>query len=571
MVGAAKADMESLMESLGYSVLYLRDDDLLTIAYASRSFYRMLGYREGELSVLRAPGPEPVLRNDPPIDWDRVRQEIAANGYSRSELRLIKKDGHHIWADFRAGYSEEDGTGCFRGIAHDITLRHRSLRMQREQAEELRALTANVPCGVLRCRDDESLTMDFVSEGFCALTGYRREELGERFRDRYLLMVEEEDRPLLMRRTPEGLRRSRETGVTYRLLCKDGRVLWIFDRARRIADYSGRIFLYCVLMDVTANKKAEEELAASEERYRLILEHVTDPICDLNFQSGSIYFSPAFVKKFGSAFCAQYGQSGAVDRIFSECPLVLEADRRKFRDGMQRLMKGARVPDWECRMRREDGKYIWCSVHPTVFRDGQGAPSRAIVLISDIDRQKRETLVLRQKAEHDLLTGLYNRMTAMSLIDDALAKSEPGERHALFVVDIDNFKEVNDHLGHLAGDRMIVQTASLLRGQFREGDIVGRVGGDEFVIFLRDVNSQAVLRKAERILRICSKLTAGEEGTIPVSGSLGVALAPLDGRTYEDLFRRADNALYAAKNSGKNSFRVYVEGIEALAHNGGKY
>lgn len=567
MVGAAKADRESLLESLGYSVLYLRDDSLLTIAYASLSFYRALGYREGELAVLRAPGPEPVLRNDPPIDWGRVRQEIAMTGYARPELRLIKKDGHHIWMDFRVSFSEEDG--CFCGIVSDITLTRRSLRMQREQAAELQALTANVPCGVLRCRDDENMTMDFISEGFCILTGYRREELRERFQDRYLLMVYGEDRSLLMRQTPQGLRRSRETGTTYRLCCKDGRILWIFDRARRYADYNGRICIYCVLMDVTANKKAEEELAASEERYRLILEHVTDPICDYNFKTGGIYFSPAFVQKFGNAFCSRY-QKG-IDKVLTECSIIFEEDMQEFRNGIKLLMQKGQVPDWECRLKRQDGKYIWCSIHPTMFCDGQGSPSRIIILISDIDSRKREAIVLRQKAEHDLLTGLYNRMTTMSLIDEALAKSDPADRHALFVVDIDNFKEVNDHLGHLAGDRLIVHTASMLRRQFREEDIVGRVGGDEFVVFLKNVNSQVVLNRADLMLQICRRLPEGQECAVPVSGSIGIALYPSDGKTYEELFRRADNAMYAAKNSGKNAFRVYVKGIEAIAHNGGKY
>lgn len=566
MVGAAKADMESMLESLGYSVLCLHNDSLLTIAYAGESFYRALGYRKNELSVLLAPGPKPVLGNNPQIDWSRVRQEIEINGYAEPELRLIKKDGHHIWMKFRTSFSVEDGEGYFHGIANDITLTRRSLRMQQEQTAELQALTANVPCGVLRCRDDENLTMDFISEGFCILTGYQREELSQMFRNRYLLMVREDDRSLLMDKTPDGPRRNREN--TYRLRCKDGRLLWIFDRTRRFADCNGSVCLYSVLMDITSSKKAEEELAASEERYRLILEHVTDPICDFNFKTQSVYFSPAFVAKFGNEFGLF---SADLNSYLKGCPLVFEEDRKEFCDRMRYLMQGRNTPDLECRLRRKDGKPIWCSVHPTMFRNGQGGPSRIIMLISDIDSQKRENIVLRQKAEHDLLTGLFNRMTTMSLIDGILEKSHPADRHALFVVDIDNFKEVNDHLGHLAGDGLIVHIASVLRSQFREGDIVGRVGGDEFVVFLKSVNSQIVFSKAKKILQICKTLPSGQKCEVPISGSIGIALYPSDGKTYEELFRKADNAMYAAKNGGKDAFRVYVKGIEAIAHNGGKY
>lgn len=564
----ANAEAEPLLESLGCSVLCLKNDGLLTVAYAGASFYRALGYEKTELAALGLPESAPVLSGESAVDWERVRAEIAEKGYSSPELRLIRKDGHHIWMVYRATYVEEGGAGYFRGVVSDITLERRSQRLKREQTAELQAITANVPCGVLRCCDDADLSMDFISEGFCILTGYRRWELAERFGNRYLLMVLEEDRGILMQQTDGGPRRSRETGLSYRLRCRDGRVLWVFDRTRITTDENGSSCLYCVLMDITSRKKAEEELAAGEERYRLILEHVADPICDFDFRTEEAYLSPAFLRKFGGgsqdSHCDMY-------RCIAQCLLVHIEDKREFSRRVSLLIKGNGVPDWETRLKQGDGRYVWCSIHPAVFYDGQGRITRIILFISDIDSRKRENIVLRQRAEHDLLTGLYNRMTTMALIDEALAKSEPSERHALFVMDIDNFKEVNDHLGHLAGDRLIVRTAAELRRQFRGEDVIGRVGGDEFVVFLRDVNLQTVLNKADMMLQACRKLDPTWQSSVKVSGSIGISLCPVDGKTYEELFRKADNAMYAAKNSGKNGFRIYMRGIETLAHNGGQY
>lgn len=554
---------ELLLEKLGIGILCIRNDAELTVAYASRSFYGNLGYSGEEVTALCRPG-SLILKNDPPVDWEKVKEEIQKNGYARPELRLIKKDGHHIWAAFRVQLTVINGAEYFSGIMSDITLTRRSLRTQREQAEELEALTRNVPGGVLRCRADMDMTMNLVSDGFCRITGYTVEEIAERFHNQFIKLVYPKDRDKLIYSLEDCTHWDDITEITFRIVGKGGRVIWVLDKARCNRDCNGSMWVYSVLIDITEMKKAQDELASSEERYRLILEHVADPVFDCNFKTKTLYYSPTFLQKFGEI----YPKKGDMVQILDKSDFVYQADKDLLFTNLQKLIHGVSIGDVDYRLKNRQGNYIWCKVHPFMFYDGLGFPTRLIAVISDIDRQKKENIDLRRKAEHDLLTGLYNRVTTTALVDEAIARSKKNDRHALFVIDIDNFKKVNDSLGHLCGDQLIVETAEQIRRQFREDDIVGRIGGDEFVIFIKNVNSDLVLKKANILQRMFAALRSSRQIDSPISGSIGVSFYPVDGRNYEELFQKADTAMYAAKKGGKNSFRIYVKGIEALAHVG---
>lgn len=561
-------DLGRLVEGLGLGVLCCKNDSTLTVAYASDSFYRRLGYAEGEIrALLPASGGRQVLSNDVPIDWSAVAAEIRRSGYAQPELRLVCKDGHHLWASFRAKIVRgKDGCEYFCGLAADITLERRSRRLAHEQFEELEALTENVPAGVFRCRDDKYLTLDLVSEGFSRMTGYSRAQIKTVFRDRFLSMVYKEDRPLLMREIG-GVKKGVSRDITYRVAGKNNRFLWVLDKARRTADCNGNVWIYNVLIDITEIKKAQDDLAISEERYRVILEQVADPVLDCDLKTMDYYCSPAFKKKYGAVF----PEKGNLLRVFSDSNLVYPTDRDRLVRGLRALIEERRrgAGDGEFRFRDVKKGYVWCKVHAVAFFDRQGAAKRMIAIVSDIDETKRETLYLREKAEHDLLTGLFNRVTTMNLIDGTLAASSKREKHALFVIDIDNFKYVNDHFGHLSGDQLIVQTAKLLRGQFRKDDVVGRIGGDEFVIFLKKISSaELAVQKAEKLRKAFRKAKSTAGSGASISGSIGISFYPNDGMSYEELFRKADIAMYAAKRSGKDSYRIYSPGIEEVAQMG---
>ena len=177
------------------------------------------------------------------------------------------------------------------------------------------------------------------------------------------------------------------------------------------------------------------------------------------------------------------------------------------------------------------------------------------VFLDLITTRLREEKRLRRKADTDGLTGFYNKTAAEAFINEAILSSSSETTHALFCIDIDNFKGINDGFGHLYGDKVLQEIAETMRKLFRTSDIIGRFGGDEFVIFVHDVpNIEFVKERAAELNRRLEKTYREGDAECTVSASIGIAVFPADGADYETLYKKADEASYAAKNSGKNSY-----------------
>ena len=213
----------------------------------------------------------------------------------------------------------------------------------------------------------------------------------------------------------------------------------------------------------------------------------------------------------------------------------------------------------EYRLTDADNREQWFHAHFTVHFEKEW-PRSAVLLLRSTDSEHRNEETLRQKAERDPLTGLYNKGHARELIDEALAV--PGTTKALLVLDMDGFKKVNDNLGHLFGDAVISDMALSLAEVFSsDGDIIGRVGGDEFVVLIRDVESRDTLVSRCEALRdmLRRSFEYGKNQTLNVSGSVGIALSPQFGSSFETLFSCADKALYEAKRQGRDTQVFYTD------------
>ena len=171
----------------------------------------------------------------------------------------------------------------------------------------------------------------------------------------------------------------------------------------------------------------------------------------------------------------------------------------------------------------------------------------------------RKLKILAERASRDTLSGLLNRETATAYIEDYLKAKSPDETCALFIIDLDNFKQVNDSFGHQAGDRIIQQAASILSRCFRATDIVGRLGGDEFFALLSGKVTEKIVR--EKAQKICEQLqfSIGSPADVRVTSSVGAYLA-FGAASFETLYARADSALYEAKANGKNGFQIDAGG-----------
>lgn len=172
-------------------------------------------------------------------------------------------------------------------------------------------------------------------------------------------------------------------------------------------------------------------------------------------------------------------------------------------------------------------------------------------------REEEKSRLLENKADTDLLTDLYNKMATERKIKEYIA-THPDEMGMMFVLDIDNFKKINDTMGHAFGDEVLRSIGTHIRAEFRATDVVGRTGGDEFTIFLCNMKEESVIRsEAKRVEQFFKDFRAGEYVKYATTASIGVAVYPKDGTDFNALYKAADQALYVAKKRGKNQLAFY--------------
>lgn len=258
-----------------------------------------------------------------------------------------------------------------------------------------------------------------------------------------------------------------------------------------------------------------------------------------------------------------------LERIAQE--FVLEEDREDFVKlcSEENIITG--FCDGEGSIERDvrfcrDGGGEWYNVRfLPAGKDNGDFDGRVLLLLTNISERKgleRETEELKRQVERDPLTGLYNQRAAQTLIDDYLNGEGRNGRHTLMLCDLDEFKTVNDTLGHPIGDALLVDVAAKISATFRRDDIICRIGGDEFVILVKNTSGHSyVSRRAELLLeRMKQPFPMGEQ-EIRITTSIGVVSYPVCGTTYAELFDCADKAMYLAKTNGKNQFRFFEESL----------
>ncbi|GEM_PF-4448735 len=241
---------------------------------------------------------------------------------------------------------------------------------------------------------------------------------------------------------------------------------------------------------------------------------------------------------------------------------VAPGDRRRFRTfvSMERLRKlrreGTLQDESSVRTFDADGAMRECMIALRISDVPEGQDAKVIVAVTDPGDSRRGMERLSELAFRDGLSGLLNRTAARDAIEETLRTGE-SDTVALFMLDIDNFKLVNDLMGHRQGDRALVQISAALRGVFRTTDVVARIGGDEFFVFLRDASQPGLVEAKAAALREALSFTFSDGmRSVAVSASVGIVVARRECTTYDALYAGADRALYEAKNAGKNRYRV---------------
>ncbi len=207
---------------------------------------------------------------------------------------------------------------------------------------------------------------------------------------------------------------------------------------------------------------------------------------------------------------------------------------------------------------REDRGYLWAELRLVVYFD-ENAPVIAFGCICNINVKQLWQMELQHSAEHDVLTGFLNKVGCQKHIEKYLSSLTPADLPPAFmIIDADGFKAINDSFGHLFGDGVLSDMGMAIRSNFRQKDIVGRIGGDEFVVLFTEMPSLDVLEKrCTELLKSMDRIYESNNEKLPFSVSIGIALYPEHGNSYVELFKRADRALYDSKSKGKNQYSIY--------------
>lgn len=309
--------------------------------------------------------------------------------------------------------------------------------------------------------------------------------------------------------------------------------------------------------DITGKRKAEKALLASEERYRLLFERNLAGVFRSTVGGKILDCNESFARMLG------YGRQ----ELMEQSSWSLYAAPRDREAYVYRLKQQFALSNVELRLRRKDGSLLWVLENVSLLADQyEGSLVMEGTAVDITDRKKAEDQIAFQ-AYHDALTGLPNRNLFSDRLSQALAHAaRNNEGLAVLFLDLDHFKLINDTLGHTLGDWLLVRVAERLRRITREVDTVARLGGDEFIMLLPGVHaSEDAARVAQKILATIDDPFQHENHELFVTTSVGISFFPADGEDPETLIRSADNAMYRAKELGRNNYHLFSPALNQRA------
>ncbi|MGZ3159027.1 MAG: bifunctional diguanylate cyclase/phosphodiesterase, partial [Burkholderiaceae bacterium] len=390
----------------------------------------------------------------------------------------------------------------------------------------------------------------YVNEQWSKITGL---SLADALGKGWLTAVHPDDAPQVEAHWNQFVKTHTPFLFEYRFLRPNGETCWVLGRAREEIDKNGLVTAYAgTVTDITEHKRAEDEMRLASTVYQTTSEAMM--VTDVN--NTIINVNPAFLKMTGYQ----------MEEVIGQTPRLLHSGRqdRAFYQTMWQDIIATGKWQGEVWNRHKDGNVfpIWLTINTTSNEDP--ASIRRVALLNDMTEKKKSQEVIWRQANIDTLTGLPNRLMFMDRLEQEIKKTHRTDLPlALFFLDLDRFKEVNDSLGHDMGDILLQETARRLTSCVRETDTVARLGGDEFTIIMGEIEDPVrVERIAQEILRKLSAPFHLNNEIAYVTTSIGITYYPQDADSMDVLIKHADQSMYAAKNQGRNRYRFFTHAMQ---------
>lgn len=377
--------------------------------------------------------------------------------------------------------------------------------------------------------------------------------------------IDERDRADVPERWPESDDGRDSPTFEVRMVTGSGETIWTRHNLTPDKATGGRIH---VIEDITAAKESEEAakaareaLSQERERARVTLESIGDAVISTDAEGQVTYLNAVAEELTGWSREAAFGE--AFSRVFS----VVDTDTGKLViNPAERAMETLDIVEIpaNCLLLRPDGSELAIEDSAAPIHDADGRLTGAVVVFRDRKMSRENTEKMAHLARHDSLTGLCNRVSFAEHFDQAINLARRHHKQVgLLFIDLDNFKQVNDSLGHKAGDRLLRDLSRKLASCVRNTDLVCRYGGDEFVVLLSEINKpRDAARVAAKIRTAAARPLQIQGQTVGLELSIGISLYPEDGDDLESLMHRADAAMYHAKFEGGHGYCFFESGME---------
>ena len=526
---------------------------------------RMLGYRRQ--TDLLGKNLHPLIHHThpdgSPYPKERCRIRIATlsgqSTHADTELHW-RADGSSFPVEYWSHPMYRDGELVGSVVIFtDITERKRAEQALRESEERYRLISSVATDLVYSClrADDGNFAIDWATTTIDRIFGYTLEDIREQ--RCWRCYVHPEDMHIFERNVT-GLQPGETSVCELRIIAKDGSIRFIRAYSKVIGDAQSPHRLYGACQDITDRKRVEVALRESESRFRAMAEHSADWIWSMDIRGRHIFSNDRGASLLGYEV-DEFLRLGPTTLIHpDDVPLF----RDTFRTAVERRM------GWRncvLRWRQREGGYRVFESSASPLLDDQQRHIGFQGIDRDITERREAEERIEFLAHHDILTGLPNRLLLRDRFEQALQRAERGKAHVgLLFVDLDNFKIVNDTLGHAAGDKLLQAVVLRIAACMRDTDTVCRQGGDEFILLLNEIpDVETVERIATDILSALAEPIEIEGHSLNPSCSIGVSFYPEDGQDFDTLLQKADAAMYNAKDAGRNAYRFFSEAMNLRA------
>ncbi|HLO47970.1 MAG TPA: EAL domain-containing protein [Kamptonema sp.] len=545
--------------------------------YISSQIVRVLGYSLDEWrdcpnllsNIIHPDDRDRLLVEDASRRAATIGRDLTSEPPFIIEYRVLAKNGRVVWFRDRAvAVPDEVNQSVFlQGLMFDITESKVAERALQESEYRYYTLAKMLPVGIFRTETAGECL--YVNPRFCEMAGLTP---AEALRSGWARSLHPDDRDRVLTEWYQAIGQKLPFKLEYRFQ-KGEQITWVYCQAVPQIEKNGELIGYLgTLTDISERKQTEEALRQAEEKYRSIFENAIEGIFQTTPDGRYLSANPALAKIYG------YNSPEELIEQIQDIANQVYTNPRRRDQFVREVEKNSSVSEFESEVYCADGSTIWVSENARAVRNHKGELLYYEGTVEDITDRKLAEEKLVHEALHDTLTGLPNRALFMDRLEHAieLTKRRPEILFAVLFIDLDRFKVVNDSLGHLVGDQLLIAIADRLKLCLRLGDTVARLGGDEFAILLENIKDKSdAISIAQRVQNelslpfnlnahqifssasigiVCSGLPQVREGK---NNTLSYPQCPILYDRSEDLLRDADAAMYHAKAQGKARHEVF--------------